>query len=172
MKQTAKFYFFKYKWYTVIFACAILFSLLLGKIVECGLYFVGYISLRYMFPKTFHHSKFYCCIFWSIMMMVSAIYSVMSINISLISSVLLSFLVGYILYRVQDYIDMKNIINDEMILRQRCEKLMLSNTMTEIAVDYLINRLSAKEQAEKMGYSVQTIKNYRSTIKKKLKSYQ
>ena len=169
MKHSIKFYLFKYKWYTVIFISAILFSLLIGKIVECGLYFIAYISLRYLFPKTFHHKNFYGCIFWSIMMMISAVYSVMNIGVSLISSVLLSFIVGYLLYRIQDYIDLKSSVDDEAILRSQCRKAGLSANMTEFAVDYLIKRLSAKEQAEKTGYSVQTVKNYRSAVKKKIK---
>ncbi len=110
-----KFLLFKWKWYGIIFLISGLFAFLLGREIELVLFFICYCNLRYMFPKTFHHNNFYHCIFWSIVMMITATYNALSIHISILANILLAYIVGIILYFVKDYIDKKTELANKKI---------------------------------------------------------
>lgn len=76
------------------------------EIIICMLAFQ---SLRYMFPKTYHSNGLLKCmgmtavIFWT-----CNIYMiVVGRNVSILINVLIGFLISYIAYLVQDYIDLK-----------------------------------------------------------------
>lgn len=107
---TIKFLIFKWKWYALIFLVSGLFAYITDKSIELLFFFISYYSLRYLFPKTFHHKDFYKCIGWSIVMMVVACYNVLPIHISLLSSVPIAYVVDIVLCYIQGYIDVSNLI--------------------------------------------------------------
>ena len=153
---------------------AAIFSLWIGKETELILYFVCYVNLRYMFPKTFHHNNYYHCIFWSIVMMWSAAYTVMKFNTSILSTVLFAYLVGYVLYRIQDYIDMSKLINDEVLFRKRCKDLGMSNEYIEFAVNWKVKGIKNDYQLLELHKaeisSINSVKTRKQRINKLLNS--
>lgn len=111
-----KFLLFRWKWYALIFLVSGLSAFILDKNIELLLFFICYANLRYMFPKTFHHNQFYHCIFWSIVMMVLAAYTAVSKNISVLSVVMIAYIVGIVLCYIQDYLDKVAEIQNSKIL--------------------------------------------------------
>lgn len=173
-----KFLIFKSKWYLLIFLISGIYSYFINKEIELILFFISYVFLRYEFPKTYHNSNFYKCIFWSIVMMILSVYVLLPRNVSLISSVPIAFLVDYVLFRIQDYIDLKNLkpikkefdINNctKYALIKRCKKVGLSKNEIEIAIKMFYEKLTIKELADYLGIEPQSANNKKYNLKKKI----
>lgn len=81
-----------------------------GTYLEIIICMASFMSLRYCFPKTYHCNTLFKCmsttavIFW-----IANIYMIaIGIHISILINILVGLLIGYILYLVQDYIDLKS----------------------------------------------------------------
>lgn len=101
------FYIFKYTMYLFVFSCIGFAGYINGKIIETCILFLCYVALRFLTPKTFHSKSFYKCIFLSIMMFWLAIPATLSLDVSLLSSILIGCTLSLILYFIQDYLDYK-----------------------------------------------------------------
>lgn len=154
--------------YVAIFAAFGFYSWFVDKLLEAALVFVCYLSMRLMFPKTFH-TKPMLCIFLSITSFSFAISNTAPVTISLLSIVGVAFTIDFILWKVQDYLDLKNAFTEEEQLRRKCRELGFSKSKEEFAVSWLIGKKSIKEQMEEHGLGEQTVKNYRGQIKRALK---
>lgn len=80
-----------------------------GTYIEIMICMLSFVSLRYTFPKTYHCNKLSKCIettaltFW-----IANIYMIfIGKNISILINVLVGFIIGYLAYLHQDYIDLK-----------------------------------------------------------------
>lgn len=102
-KDLIGFYFYKYKWYMLCYLCLIMLALFTGKIFELVVLFTSFVLFRYVFPSTLHLDEFEECIVCSIILLSGALVISFSENISIYSSVLVSFILCLKLY-VIDYI--------------------------------------------------------------------
>lgn len=183
-----KFLAFKYGLYAFIFAMIGLCAYINDKMIEAIFLFVCYITLRYTFPKTWHSKNFYVCIFFSIISFWIAIPLSLNKNISIFSTVILGALMGYILFKVQDYLDIKaentnlitnkaslatentqnNNINvhamDKVELYHYCRSKGLDEEDCRIAHFIFYERLKGKEFYSAIGYSEAQAKRKRKHI--------
>lgn len=190
-----RFFIFKYGLYSLIFLAIGISAYFNHKIIETLLLFISYVSFRYMYPKTFHHSSFYWCIFWSITIFWVAIPISIPRNISILFSIILGSYIGFSLFKVKDYIDNKN---DVLLIKKELDILKAENanltkintksieTMTRIEFEnYAINKginisyrhtawliyhelLKGKDLYEASGYSESQIKRIRKVLIKNL----
>ena len=102
-KDLIGFYLYKYKWYMLCYLCLIMLALFTGKIFELVVLFTSFLLFRYIFPGTLHLDEFEECIASSIILLSGALIVSFSKNISIYSTVLVSFILCLILYMI-DYI--------------------------------------------------------------------
>lgn len=170
-----KFKLFKYVCYAIVFAGIFVCAYFNNKIIETIFLLLSFIYLRYTFPKTFHHPNFYWCIFWSIVIFWVAIPSTLNLSISILSSVLVGFIMTYILFKIEDYIELKDKYANKNIwqmaeneLREYCRLKGIKNERIEFVVYLVIHQWSFSDIANKLGYSRETLKDWSKSCKKKL----
>ena len=167
------FYAFKYGLYSIIYLGIAVCGLLNGKPVETAFLFVGFIALRYCFPKTFHSKSVYRCVFYSILIFAVAIPNTLPLCVSLFSSVLIGFLITYALYLIEDYVEFKTkkeLDIKDLTVNELNEYLNNSLITPEekAAIKYhILDNLKGEQFYNAMGYSKsQTLRIYKSAINK------
>lgn len=91
----------KFRLYSIIILSMLIISYFSNRMIETPILFICYLFMRYAYPKTFHCDNVYWCVFWSIIMFYLAIPKVLPTNLSVLSSVMVSALIGLILYKIQ-----------------------------------------------------------------------
>lgn len=163
LRDKIKFNLFKYGYYALIYLAIGICAIINDKILEAVFLFICYLALRYLFPKTWHSNNFYLCICTSISCFWIAITFLFPINVSILFSVVFGFVIGLILYLIQDYLDLKNRftikkfeitkgMNKEK-LKDICERFELSELETQILTYFYCDRLSLTKISYKIGYS-------------------
>ena len=160
-------------------------SVIYKKYFECVIYFISFISLRYMFPTTYHSSNLWVCMFWSIFIFVVSLPNILPIRLSLLFAVLIGLVVDCILYKIQDSIDTQNklcVLQDKIknyesvdIYKMSEDELRqygASKHLSELQIDILVFRvkdhLRISEICDYRNYGRTTIKYHIAEIKKKL----
>ena len=187
LKLRIKFGAFKYGLYAFIFLMIGLFAFLLDKHIEAIFLFVSYVLLRYRFPTTFHHKNTYWCVFWSILTFWLCIISTLPLSLSILSSVIVALVLCYILYKIQESIDIKkekeelsaelekattkvfsiyDCSKDDFIAH--CLKCGIRRDRVEYVWDIMRSQISVVELADKYFVEPQTIAQDRWRYKKKL----
>ena len=149
------FYVFKYSLYAIIYCGIILAGIINCKIIETFLLFVSFVALRYCFPKTFHAKNVYNCVFLSIFIFVVAIPNTNYIGSSLFSSIIIGFVMTYVLYLVEDYCDLMIFYhkhNDfsldnatEEQITECCKLLHYRQEKIKLAKMFFVERLSNEQ---------------------------
>lgn len=177
-----KFFAFKNGLYAFIFLMIFGFAFILGKYIEAFFLFISYLCIRYLFPKTFHHTNTYMCVFWSIVAFWICIVLVLPISVSILSSIIIVLILCYVLYKVQDYVDMRNELmelktvkqfnintctRDEFILR--CREVGLHKDNIDIALAYFLDKsMNIWDIATKYSIDYDSAKRRVSRIKQKI----
>lgn len=181
------FYVFKYFWYSIIFISIGVAGFINQKYIETIFILATFFTLRYAFPKTFHHKDFYSCIALSIGIFWVAIPHTISISISLFGSVVVGFIMTYILYLIQDYIDKKKYylqhtsFNVETATDEQIESigkiLHYKRDKIDLAKKFFVEKLSNKQVLEwlcekRMNVEYDTVIQYRYRILKDIKKFE
>ena len=156
-----KYYCFVTFAYLFIFGCIGFSAWINHREIEAIFLFVAYLMLRYAFPKTFHSKSFYRCIFYTIVMFWVAIPMVLPLCVSIFSSIAVGWFIGFVLYKLQDYIDhmqakfKRKTIYD--LTKEELYALMENSTLSEEekdAVEYrVIYHYKGKRWYQAVGYS-------------------
>ena len=182
-KLRIKFLAYKYGLYAFIFLMIFAFAFLFGKHIEAIFLFVSFVFLRYKFPTTFHHNSTYWCVFWSIFSFWVCIVAVLPLQYSILSGAVVELILCFILYKVQDYTDVKNALKEARtpkISIYSCSKdefvsICLESKVRHNRIEYVWDIIRGTEQDEDVAnrYFVdpQTIKQDRWRYKKKLQKY-
>lgn len=119
------------------------------EIIICMLSFQ---SLRYMFPKTYHSNGLLKCIFMTaIIFWFSNIYMIIiGVNISIFINVLIGFLISYLAYIIQDYIDLKE--RNNKIKGNRNKIIELLNG--DVSLDNILEHCKKYGIIEEVGKTV------------------
>ena len=154
-------------------------ALIYGKYIECVILLIAFVSLRYCFPTTYHSKSFWMCLLWSIMIFVVALPQVLPISISLLCGIIVGLLVDFILYKIQEYVDLKSFYikhttfnletaNEEQII-ELCKILKYKKTKIDLAIKFFVEKLSNKQVLEWMcenhlNVEYDTVRQYRYKI--------
>ena len=90
---------------------------------------------------------------------------------SLLCSIIISYLISYLGYIVKDRCDLLIICNREVVFREKCREAGLSCEYTNFAVDWKIHGMSEKELLTKYSdqiSSIDSVKTRKRRIKKAL----
>ena len=186
------------KYYSIIFAlsafiigwiavCAWLFN----KWIEASFILISFFALRYTFIKTYHNKSAGMCTFISIAIFWIAIPITLPIRISLFAGVVIGFIICFICYLVQDYLDKKEenrlVTAENQLLREQNKQLALANRKniydmsqeefigfckhkgldeqeTQIADIILRKKLKGQNLYKAIGYSVAQTQRIRKRI--------
>lgn len=167
----------------VVNSLILLLAFLADKLLLTLLFYIPFHCLRYAFPKVFHAKggkpivNLANCIMLSCLCYCSAMKLMLPLSISIFSSVLVAALINFILFKIQDYIDLKK--KKATTLFDLCKMseddlraYAISKHLSEALVDTLILRLKHNYrwcdiQAEK-SYSKDGIRYHKETLQKVL----
>lgn len=180
LRLRIKFYLYRYSLYAFIFLMIFTFAFVVNKHIEAFFLFAIYCVIRYKFPKTFHHPNAYWCVFWSVLSFWLCILSILPLRLSIFSSIVVALILCFVLYKVQDYIDIKKKSQEQLKvfsldtctkdeLLDRCREKQLSPNSTQIAIAYFIDKnKSIYDIANKYGIEYDSARIRIKRIKKKL----
>ena len=173
-----------------IFALNLVFELILNgailfvayvcdKFLLTVLFYLPFHGLRYLFPKIFHakgskpiYNLIHCAML-SFLCYCVAMKLMLPLNISIFSSVLVSILINYVLYKIEDYLDLKR--KSASLLFKLCQMseddlraYAISKHISENMVDTLVLRLKHNyrwcEIREARAYSKDGIRYHKETL--------
>lgn len=182
-KLRIKFFAYKYGLYAFIFLMIFAFAFIFGKHIEAVFLFLSFAFLRYKFPKTFHHNSTYWCVFLSILSFWVCTCAVLPLSYSILSGVVVELIFCFFLYKVQDYIDIKNEIKELKTPKfslYSCTKdefatFCLTHNVRNDRVEYVWDLIRGTsdniELADKYFVEPQTIKQDRWRYKKKFAKF-
>ena len=147
---------------TIQFPINMLITYFYGTYVEIIICMLSFLSLRYTFPKTYHANKLSkCMITTAIMFWIANIYMIIiGVNFSILTNVLTGFLLGYLAYLVQDYIDLKT--RNNKIKHNRDKIIEILNG--DVSLESILNYCKQNGIKEEVGKTVD--KFLRMTIDK------
>lgn len=161
-----------------MFSGIALLGLLNERYFETLFLLIAFFSLRNKFPTTFHCNRLLSCGFWTLVVFAIAIPHTLPITISLFSSIIIGFIVDYILYKMQEAVSTATELRklkDKSIWSMEEKELRnygASNKLSEIQQDILVMRviehLKISEICKYRNYCRTTIKYHISQIKYKL----
>ncbi len=154
-----------------------LYAYIKNKELEAFLFIISYVSLRCLFPKTFHadyipnikrHFVSIVCTILSIIVFILSIHNTMDVSISILYGIIIALAVDTILYYIKDYIDVKTPENE---IKKLCRDCGINKKEDiEFVIDYKFNGITVKEQSIKYNYTEQTVRNKRTKLNKLLKN--
>lgn len=154
-----------------------------NKIVETLLFYLAWRVFRFAVPKIFHFKgktplmSILGCMFCSCLVFGVAIHLMLPIQISIFSSVIVGILMNFILYKIQDYLDLKKQVAKETIniytmTEDKLRKYAASKGLSEMMVDTLVLKVIHNyrwvEIRNERNYTRTGIDYHKQTIEKKL----
>jgi hypothetical protein len=175
-----------------IFALNLTFELILNglilftaylcdKFLLTALFYIPFHGLRYAFPKIFHakgskplYSLMQCAML-SYLCYLVAMKLMLPLNISIFSGVIVGVLINYILYKIEDYLELKR--KSASLLFRLCQmseddlrSYAISKHISETMVDTLVLRLKHNyrwcEIREARAYSKDGIRYHKETLER------
>ena len=154
-----------------------------NKIVETLLFYLAWRVIRFAVPKIFHFKgktplmSILGCMVCSCLVFGVAIQLMLPISISIFSSVLVGMLMNFIIYKIQDYLDLKKEVAKETIniykmTEDELRKYAISKHLSEMMIDTLVLKVIHNyrwcEIMEERRYSRTAIKYHKKCIEKQL----
>ena len=166
--------------YFIILPAPIIISVLTGRFVPFALFMISYGAMRYVYPKTYHAETFWGCIRGSAILFVAVSMIVLPLGISLLSSIPMGAMLGYGLYKLQDYFDTKRqvellrtperagtrkyrsrrkFINElfegnvtREVITERCAEKGVERWAKDTIIQIYVDKVKLKTVAKKSGY--------------------
>lgn len=164
--------------YGIFLGVNLAYAFLIGKPLELFVVLSAYTALRWCFPTTWHHQKTLNCICYATIGFCIFNTFTIPITISLFGGVLTGYLVSLGLYILQDRIDSKILLKEfqnktiwnmnETELREYCRVKGIKRDRIDFVVYVLIHHWRFADIAIKLGYSLETIKDWSELCKRKL----
>ena len=156
-------------------------AFLYNKLIETSVFYACWLLFRFSYPKVYHFKHYdrailnvLGCIVTSSVIFYFSISRVLPVYESIFASVVLSMLINLALYKIQDYIDLKNkAVNDiynlnEEQLRNYAKGKGLSETIIDTLVLRVIHNYRWVDIQKELNYSKDGIRYHKEQISKKL----
>ena len=145
-----------------------------NRLLEAVVLLCIFSCIRTAFYKTFHFiNNDWLCFGFSCIMFTISIPNTIPFSISLFDCVITSFVIGYVSFKIQDYLDMKCVKERTLFDLPKNELLSLMNNSTlsleeKDAIQYkVIDKLKGEYFYRAMGYSKrQSLRIYKSAVTK------
>lgn len=171
-------FFFQLPIHLLIIGSVFFVAIVLNKYIEAVAFLISFFSLRYKFDKTYHHEKLYWCIPITITMFTLSVCLIKPLYISLFSSILFAFADATLLWYIRYAKDIKEELKEfkdktiwnmtEEELRRYCKIVGIYNERQDFVV-LVLKGEKFYDISNKLGYSVDTLKDWSAICKKKLK---
>lgn len=166
--------------------CSVIFLIayMQDKIFLTIMFYISWLAFRYAVPKIFHYKfsnkpimNLLGCMFWSIFVFFVAINNLLPLGVSLFSSVLMSIGINFILYKIQDYIDIKHEIGNSTInlysmseedLRNYAKSKHISEQMIDTLILRVIHNYKWVEIQQERNFTKDGIRYHKEQLNKKL----
>lgn len=178
--------------YLFVLICVFPAAYFTDKYLEAIFLIIAFVQLRYKFQTTWHANSTGVCLFITIAVGYLSIPRVWPIEFSLLSSVIIGFIIDFIAWYAQFAVDLVNenkLVNEENALlkekieqehididlmsdaefAQYCGHRGLSASEIKIAIAVLKKKLKGQELYDEIGYSMAQSKRLRKKILDKLK---
>ena len=154
-----------------------------NKIVETLAFYLSWRVFRFAVPKIFHFKgktpfmSILGCMVCSCLVFGVAIQLMLPISISIFSSVLVGILMNFILYKIQDYLDLKKEVAKETIniykmTEDELRKYAISKHLSEMMIDTLVLKVIHNYRwvdiRNERNYTRTGMDYHKQTIEKKL----
>lgn len=164
----------------IIWSSIVCCAILNDRILETIFFYACWVGLRFIFPKEYHyrHSKkaiynVLGCLFWSNVVFWVVIPNMLPLGTSIFSSVISSMLINTLLYKFQDYLDLKKEIANKTIDiysldEDNLRKYAISKGLGEMMIDTLVLKVIHNykwiEIQNERNYSRTAIKYHKKRI--------
>lgn len=151
-----------------------------NKIIETIFFCCCWIAFRFVFPKEYHYKhsdkavyNILGCLFWSNVIFWVLIPNILPLGTSIFASVVASMLINTILYKFQDYLDLKKEIANQTIDiysldEENLRKYAISKGLGEMMIDTLVLKVIHNykwvEIQNERNYSKTAIKYHKKRI--------
>lgn len=157
-----------------IFMCGWIFD----KIIVAVLFAVAHTVIRPKFEKQYHAKKTYICMFMTLTISFFGITTCFPLGVSLLSAIPICYFIAWVGYIAQDRMDCHKIIKKlqyktiwqmaETELVDYCYAKGIRGDMLEFVVMIVVHEMKYEEIGKKLGYSVDTLKDWSPICKSKL----
>ena len=157
-----------------IFICAWVFN----KYAEAIMFCVSHTIIRAIFKKQYHCGKTAICLFLTFTIAFFGIMYTLPVEVSLLSAIPICWFISWVGFIAQDRIDCYVLLKelktktvwemDETELASYCYAKGIRGDMLEFVIMVLIDQMKYEEIGDKLGYSVDTLKDWAPKCKKKL----
>lgn len=157
-----------------IFICAWVFN----KYAEAIMFCVSHTIIRAIFNKQYHCGKTAICLFLTFTIAFLGIMYTLPVEVSLLSAIPICWFISWVGFIAQDRIDCYVLLKelktktvwemDENELANYCYAKGIRGDMLEFVIMVLIDQMRYEEIGNKLGYSVDTLKDWSPKCKKKL----
>lgn len=164
--------------FLIIFAFVFFCAWLFNKYVEAVLFCISHTVIRMLFDKQYHCGTTALCLFTTLTIAFFGIMYTLPIAVSLLSTIPICFFIAWVGYIVQDRIDCLLIIKklksktiwqmEENELAEYCFAKGVRGDMLEFVVMVVIYQMKYEEIGKKLGYAVDTLKDWSPICKAKL----
>ena len=166
-------------WQHVVVLSAIAFcAYITNKWIESAMFFIAHWAIRAAFDKQLHFNCTATCLSVTVFIFWLGIVNTLPISISLLSSIPVAFAVSYVGFIIQDRLDLYIKIRayetvtiwhmSEEQLRAYCKLKGITRERIDFVVYVVIHQYRFAEIADRLGYSLDTIKDWSELCKKKL----
>ena len=162
----------------IVTAFLLCYAWIFNKWIETILFSISHTIIRMYFGKQFHCGKIYKCLFLTCTIAFFGVMCIMPLSVSLLSCVPMCFFISWVGYIVQDRIDCITMLRkvshktiwqmDENELADYCYAKGVRGDMLEFVIMVLIYQMKYEEIGKKLGYSVDTLKDWSPKCKAKL----
>lgn len=176
MGWRVKFRLFQALTYGIVFLTIAFFATATGKYIETIAMFVGFVSLRNSFGKTWHSKSFWVCIFASCAIFAFSIVFVPNKGISVFACIIFALVIDYTAYKYRDYCDVLVEIHkpfnvdtcttDELLAR--CREIGLSEENTNLAVEFFVKKTKQRIIADYLCINEKSVQIRKKRLKEKL----
>ena len=167
----------------LVITIVVLFACLLDKIIEAIVFCTAHLILRRDFNKQYHSGFTAVCLSITIAVAFFGIIVCLPINVSLLSSIPLAFIICWVGDIAQDRLDCKSKIKELTIkkpfdietctrdeLVERCLELRFSQRNIELAIEFFINKTPQRLIADKLCIDEKSVTTRKKRMKLKLNS--
>lgn len=185
LKNSIKSFIKEQLWQHIIMISFVLFcGWIFDKLIIAPFFYISHYVIRSKFESQYHckHNKrsvaLLTCLWLSCTISFFAISIILPLSISLLSCIPICYFIGWVGYIAQDRIDCKSIIKNlqnktiwemnENELADYCYAKGIRGDMLEFVIMILIYQMKYEEIGAKLGYAVDTLKDWSPKCKEKL----
>lgn len=168
--------------YFIVLSSLLIIAWLTDKYAEAVCFALSFVCLRYKFNTTYHCKTIAICIMFSSFLVYLGMLTVLSVNVSLVFSTLVSFAIMYFAYIVADRIEVRRKykqlttprpFNIETATEQewidKCNQLGFSQEQKEFVIMAFVKKLKHKDIADILSIDEKSVTMRKYRIKKELK---